>query len=276
MGKMTGISWTRSTINPWIGCTRIGPGCDSCYAEAIDARFYGSEHWGPGAPRLLTSDRNWSQLDRWHRAAVASGEFWPVFCASQSDVFDNEVPDAWRDRLWAMITSTPALTYQMVTKRIGNVARMLPSDWQDGYAHVWLIATVVNQHEALRDIPKLKSVPAGLRGLSIEPMLGPIDLLAHDERYGDRLIDGIGWVIIGGESRQPGHVPREFDLAWAEALVHQCDAAGVPVFVKQMGHAPVRDGNRLSFTGKGATVHEWPTSLRRQDFPFGLELNLAA
>lgn len=276
MAKETQIPWTRSTLNGWIGCTKISPGCDGCYAEVLDARFHASAHWGAGAPRMLTKDRTWNQVDRWNKEALASGEFWPVFCASQSDVFDNEVPDAWRIRLWQHFKSTPALTYQVVTKRIGNARAMLPEDWGDGYPNVWLIATVVNQDEALRDIRKLKSVPAAIHGLSIEPMLAPIDLFAADPVHGGRLIDGLGWVIVGGESRQGVHRPRAFDLAWCESIVAQCTSAGVPVFVKQMGHMPVRDGERLRFTGKGEIADEWPVHLRRREFPFGLSFREAA
>ncbi|WP_425953288.1 DUF5131 family protein [Ralstonia pseudosolanacearum] len=276
MAMVTGVSWTRSTFNPWIGCTKIGLGCDHCYAEAQDARFYQSAHWGPGAPRLLTKDRNWQQPVLWNRLAMESGEFWPVFCASQADVFDNEVPQEWRDRLWALIKATPALTWQLVTKRVGNVQKMLPADWGDGYPNVWLIATVVNQEEAERDIPKLKSIPAPVHGLSIEPMLGSIDLTVADRRHGNRLIDDIEWVIIGGESRQPGAPARDFDLSLAELLLDQCAQAGVPVFFKQMGHAPVRHRKKVAFTGKGVDLAEWPEHFRKQAFPQGRELALAA
>ncbi|WP_432263097.1 DUF5131 family protein [Cupriavidus sp. TMH.W2] len=219
MARVTGVSWTRSTFNPWIGCTKAGPGCDRCYAEAQDARFYHGAHWGPGAPRMLTSDRYWMHPLRWNREALKSDEFWPVFCASQADVFDNEVPEEWRNRLWELIKATPALTWQLVTKRIGNVPTMLPADWGRGYGNVWLIATVVNQKEALRDIPKLKSLSAVVRGLSVEPMLDRMDLLVPDLRHENRLIDGIDWVIVGGESRQGAASARSFELSWGQSLL---------------------------------------------------------
>lgn len=276
MAKFTGIDWTRSTFNPWIGCTKVGPGCDACYAEVLDRRFYAAAHWGAGAPRLLTSDRNWNQLRRWNTEAKECGEFWPVFCASQADVFDNEVPDEWRTRLWAEIRNAPFLTFQIVTKRIGNAMKMLPPDWGNGYPNVWIIATVVNQEEADRDIPKLKDVPAVIRGLSVEPMIAPMDLQVADRRHGGALIDGLDWVVVGGESKQPGHVVRDFDLDWGFALLAQCATAGVPAFFKQMGHAPIRNGQRVSFTGKGATVFEWPREFRVQEFPGGLEMLKAA
>lgn len=84
MAELTRIAWSRSTFSGWIGCARISPACDHCYAEAMDKRFYGGAHWGPGAPRKLTSDKYWSQPLRWNAQAAARKEFWPVFCAFRS------------------------------------------------------------------------------------------------------------------------------------------------------------------------------------------------
>lgn len=287
MAETTGIAWTRSTFNGWIGCAAVSPGCEHCYAEAWDKRFGGGKHWGTGAPRRLTSDANWAQPPTWNRAAAAAGEFWPVFCASLSDVFDNEVPQHWRDRLWALIRATPALTWQIVTKRIGNAKRMLPADWGDGYRNVWLLATVVNQDEANRDVEKLLETPAAVHGLSMEPLLGPVDLTNISTRDGSRLnalagvmrpgagVDDaanagperhLEWVIMGGESNQLAPA-REFRIEWAQALVEQCVDARVATFVKQLGHHVTRDGLPLRFHGKAAEPSEWPRILRRQEFP---------
>ena len=290
MAETTGIPWCRSTFNAWIGCTPVGPGCDNCYAEVGDNRFFAGGHWGPGAPRRMPSDNYWAEPFKWDRKAAATGEFWPVFCASYGDVFDNEVPQQWRERLWALIRSTPHLTWLLVTKRIGNARKMLPADWGTGYPNVWLLATVVNQEEADRDITKLLAVPAAVHGLSMEPLLGPVSLATQyltqqcggeypfpqlpSERR-TKLIDLLDWIIIGGESRQRSPA-RVFKLEWAEALIGECADAGKPIFVKQMGHNASFGDARAVFTGKGANPEEWPEHLRRQEFPHGLSMELQA
>lgn len=264
MAIETGISWTTSTFNPWIGCSKVGPGCDHCYAEArMDSRLH-VVNWGPKQPRKHTSVANWRGPVKWNaeRArAIAAGENplpHRVFCSSLADVFDNEVSEDWRIELFELIRSTPHLTWQLLTKRIGNAKKMIDSvistldighdpefaAWP--WPNVWIGATVVNQAEADRDIPKLLDVPAAVRFLSIEPMLGPIDLLAtgdtlcrcdgcmsmakrHPESAGLQRID---WVICGGES---GKDARPMHPDWARSLRDQCSAAGVPFFFKQWG-----------------------------------------
>jgi protein gp37 len=229
MAESTSIGWTRSTWNPWIGCTKVSPACDHCYAERMDARgiFGGATHWGPGVPRYRTSASNWNTVRRWNKAAAAAGEFWPVFTASQADIFDNEVPDAWREEFWQTIRECPHLTFQIVTKRIGNAPRMLPADWGKGYLNVWLIATVATQAEADRDISKLLRIPAILHGLSMEPLLEAVVI-------DPAMLSALKWVIVGGES---GPGCRDMDLAWPRHLLGQCAAAGVCFYMKQLGGA---------------------------------------
>ena len=132
MAELTRIAWSRSTFSGWIGCARISPACDHCYAEAIDKRFHGGAHWGAGASRKLASDKYWLQPLRWNAQAAVRQEFWPVFCASQADVFDNEVPQEWRERLWTLIRATPYLPWQILTKRIGNADNPTNLPWQIG------------------------------------------------------------------------------------------------------------------------------------------------
>src|SRR5881394_1441244 len=120
MAEITGISWADSTFNPWIGCTKVGPGCDHCYAQVLDSRYRwgGATHWGVGKPRMRTSVSNWKKPLAWNAKAAKSGKPWRVFCASLTDVFDNEVPEEWRADLWRLIGATPALTWLLLTKRI--------------------------------------------------------------------------------------------------------------------------------------------------------------
>lgn len=245
MAEHSQISWTDATFNPWMGCTKVGPGCDSCYAEAlVDTRMHRAR-WGAGEPRTRTSDSNWKKVEAWDKhPEKLIGSAWPgrkprVFAASLADIFDNEIDPAWRADFWALVRRTQNLQWLIVTKRIGNVAKMLPKDWGDGYSNVVLLITVVNQEEADRDIPKLVATPARWRGLSIEPMLGPIDLGRFlfvgpeggiDFSYSRT--NFIDWIIAGGES---GNNPRPMEPAWAKLLRDQCSRAGVPFHLKQWG-----------------------------------------
>jgi len=250
MAEITGIAWCDSTFNPWIGCTKVGPGCDHCYAEAIDNRhrWQGATHWGAGKPRMRTSVSNWQKPIAWNRKAEASGKPWRVFCASLADVFDNEVPDEWRADLWSLIHATPALTWLLLTKRIGNVQKMLDGQ----FPNVWIGATIVNSEEAARDVTKLLAVNGvAKRFISFEPALGPVDWTAYP---------GIDWIIVGGESTQGGKA-REFNLEWAYNTVTQAVDIGAAPFVKQLGS---RQGLK---DRAGADPDEWPTDLRIREFP---------
>lgn len=278
MSETTNIEWCDSTFNPWIGCTRVSPACDDCYAaRSTPARTLGVV-WGAGEARRRTSEANWKLPIQWERDHAAffaeHGRRRRVFCASLADVFDNEVPAGWRVDLFNLIAATPNLDWLLLTKRIGNVGNMLPVpfDFDRLYPNVWLGATVVNQAEADRDIPKLLAVPARVRFLSIEPMLSDIDITPflwgkHEgvdticqncPRDADcecgyftrtaMKLASIDWVIVGGES---GPKARPMSPDWARAMRDQCTSAGVPLLFKQWGEwlpmlgqvegAPVRD-----------------------------------
>ena len=128
MAETTGIAWTDSTFNPWIGCTKVGPGCDNCYAEALMDKRWHRVQWGSGKTRQKTSAANWQAPLHWekhHEAfALAHGRRRRVFCASLADVFDNEAPPQWRGDLWALVKATPNLDWLVLTKRVGNVQGM--------------------------------------------------------------------------------------------------------------------------------------------------------
>ena len=238
MAENSAIEWTDHTFNPWECCQKVGPGCDHCYAETRNARFGGGEapNWGPGAPRRRTSISNWRKPLAWQADAARffaeHGRRQRVFCASLADVFDNAVDPAWREDLFELIRATPDLDWLLLTKRIGNVAEM--SDAAGGLpANVWLGATVVNQAEADRDIPKLDATGdlVNIRFLSIEPLIGPISI-SWDWLHGIGGRNGIDWVIVGGES---GPGARTMHPDWARSLRDQCAAAGVPMLFKQWG-----------------------------------------
>lgn len=271
MSENSKIEWTDHTFNPWEGCQKVGPGCDHCYAEARNARFGGGVaiNWGLGAERRRTSPANWRKPLAWNRAAdefyAKHGRRQRVFCSSLADVFDNAVDPQWRVDLFRLIEATPNLDWLLLTKRIGNARAMSQQAMgMIGAIHkklpdnVWLGATVVNQAEADRDIPKLLAVPARVRFLSMEPLLGPVDLRnvavpaehdqlrrpwdyegykfnalsSHDDDKFHQAPATIDWVIVGGESG-PGARPMHPD--WADSLRGQCAAAGVPFLFKQWG-----------------------------------------
>ncbi len=255
MAENSKIEWTHHTFNPVLGCQKVGKGCDNCYAEGW-AKRSGLVKWGAGEARRVTSDAYWKQPLKWDREAAAAGERRRVFCASLADVFDNAWPPGIRERLFALIKATPHLDWLLLTKRPGNIAKMLPPDWGDGYANVWLGCTVVNQAEADRDIPKLLAVPAAVRFLSMEPLLGPVDLTrwigtqpyipgasTHEDQDGHErqdigggILDGLDLVIVGGESGPGARVWQGFEGA-CRSLRDQCRNAGVAFFMKQMAGA---------------------------------------
>jgi protein gp37 len=186
MAEETRIEWADHTFNPWIGCTKVSPACDHCYAEAQADRYWKAEGLWQGN-RKRTSANNWRQPLKWNRDAAAfrerTGEAPMVFCASLADVFDNQVPDEWRRDLWELINVTPKLIWLLLTKRPQNIRKMLPPSWLEpspyGWHNVWLGTTVENQEEADRRIPHLLAAPAAKRFLSCEPLLGPVDLSTH-------------------------------------------------------------------------------------------------
>ncbi|MEL6758216.1 MAG: phage Gp37/Gp68 family protein [Pseudomonadota bacterium] len=267
MAESSNIEWTDATFNPWVGCTKISPACDNCYAEDWSKRF-GDVEWG-NAPRRRTSEKNWNNPRRWNKQAdeweAEHGRPRFVFCASLADVFDNQVDPTWREDLWKLIKECDRLVWLLLTKRPQNIAKMLPPDWGDGYPNVWLGTTVENQEIADRNIPHLMAAPAAKRFLSIEPIVGPIDLTVawHMESaiegdcWGDcgwceagypplyncmrgnqseaeylKGRSGIDWVITGGES---GKNARPAHPDWYRQLRDQCLEADVPFHFKQWG-----------------------------------------
>jgi protein gp37 len=229
MGSDTKISWATHTFNPWIGCQKVGPACDGCYAEDLDARYWGGSHWGPHAERKRTAPANWRQPLKWERQAVASGTRPRVFCLSLGDWADNAVPDAWRADLAALIVATPHLDWLLLTKRIGLAEGMLRTMFPAGVpASVWIGITVANQEEADRDIPRLIALNAVLGisiiFLSVEPMLGPI-VLRPD------WLEHLDWILCGGGS---GRCRERLPLSWPRALLAQTRGTACAFHMKQL------------------------------------------
>lgn len=254
MAEASKIEWTDSTFNPWIGCTKIAPACDHCYAADMSKR-YGWAEWG-NFPRKRTSAALWAGPIKWQRQAEAffaeHGRRRRVFCASLADVFDNQVPPEWRADLWKLILATPDLDWLLLTKRPQNIGDMLPKlAWHAIKGHVWLGTTVEDQKHAALNIPHLLDHDCAVRFISAEPLLGP---LAIQNYLLDYPIEGrsgrLNWVIAGGES---GPHARQSDPAWFTSLRDQCAAAGVPFLFKQWGEwAPYPDNSMYRLGKKAA------------------------
>lgn len=228
MAENSSISWTRHTWNPWMGCTKISPACDGCYAEALMDKRYGKVQWG-NAPRVRTGAHTWNDPFRWQRQAEKDGDRPFVFCASLADIFDNQVDPQWRADAFDVMRKTPRLVYLLLTKRPQNIVKMaiaaggLP-------ANAALGTTVEDQKRADTNLAALKVAKIDLDPLftfgSFEPLLGPIVIPTSFMP---------DWVITGGETDQGGHKARPTHPDWFRSLRDQAAAAGAVFHHKQNG-----------------------------------------
>lgn len=222
MAENSSIEWTDDTFNPWWGCTKVSAGCENCYAEAFAKRF-GHSIWGKRAKRRRFTDAHWAKPLRWDEEAAAAGTRRRVFCASMADVFEEQAPTADQRRLWHLIENTRNLDWLLLTKRPQRIAGVVPPSWlRSPRPNVWL-GTSVESMDVIERVDHLREVPAVMRFLSIEPLLGALHDLA---------LDGIGWVIVGGES---GGRARPIHEDWVRAIRDECVAAAIPFFFKQWG-----------------------------------------
>ena len=257
MAENSKIEWTDHTFNPWRGCTKVSPACDLCYAETMSKRnpaVLGV--WGKYGTRAIAAESYWKLPEQWNRKAEKEGVRKRVFCASLADVFEGNdtMPEsAWPDvyraryRLFDLIQATPHLDWLLLTKRPELVTSTLSDQGIYGtlskvMPNVWIGTTVENQKYADERIPHLLKIPAKVRFLSIEPLLGPIDFYKTSEVWppdvnhpwrNEPILHGIHWVIVGGESG--GQKARPMDPAWVRSLRDQCVSAGVPFHFKQWG-----------------------------------------
>jgi len=231
MGKDSAIEWTDHTWNPWMGCTKISPGCQNCYM------FRERERWGQN-PSIVTrtKDKTFNSSLKWKEPAT-------IFVCSWSDFFHIEA-DEWRDEAWDIMRDTPHHTYLILTKRPALMEDRLPSDWDSEwdkiYSHIWLGVSVENNDYRFR-IDVLRATRCTVRFVSAEPLLGPLNLLWY---LGTPAIQKSGWplvnwVIAGGES---GPSFRRAELDWFRDLRDQCRDTNVPFFLKQLGGKVKVDG----------------------------------
>lgn len=268
MSDQTSIQWTDATWNPVTGCTKVSPGCKHCYAETFAERWRGI----PGHPYEQGFDlRLWPQrLElplKWRKPRM-------IFVNSMSDLFHERVPFEFINGVFEIMRRCPQHTFQILTKRPERMVEWQNAHWpapseapgvapfEAAFANVWLGTSVEDQERADERIPHLLQVPAAIRWLSVEPLLDWVD------PWDKTLLDGIQWVVIGGES---GPDARPMELVWASDLVHQCRAAGVAVFVKQLGFIWARENGSRWPSGKcdlkGACMENWREDLRVREWP---------
>lgn len=224
------IEWTEHTWNPVTGCAKVSPGCKHCYAETMARRLQamGAQGYENGFKLALHENRLGQPLARTKPTVY--------FVNSMSDLFHEEVPDSFLDRVFSVVDDTPRHTYQILTKRADRLPHYFAR--RDCPRNVWLGVSVEDKRYGVPRIEHLRKVDARVRFLSIEPLL---------EDLGNIDLRGVHWVICGGES---GHGARPMQRAWAMSLQQQCEAAAVPFFFKQWG-AWGPDGLRRSKRANG-------------------------
>ncbi len=234
MAQGSGIEWTESTWNPVTGCTKISPGCKYCYAERMAKRLraMGQENYRNGF--RLTLQPHMLELPlRWKRPQT-------IFVNSMSDLFHEDVPLAYIRRVFEVMRRADWHRFQVLTKRAARLAELAPKiEWTP---NIWMGVSVESDEFRWR-IERLRGTGALLKFLSLEPLLGPLP---------DLDLDGIDWVIVGGES---GPSARTMDPAWAIDLRDQCRRANVPFFFKQWGG---KDKKRAGRVLQGRTWDQMP------------------
>lgn len=276
MSDKTAIEWTDATWNPIRGtkgrhhCVRISEGCKNCYAATMNHRFQGPDYVvGADTPRLdekaLLEPLKWKKPRR-------------IFVCSMTDLFLDAHTDEMIGRVWGVMEQASQHTFQVLTKRSGRMSRMLYGRF--ALPNVWLGVSAENAERFDERVPDLCMTPAAVRFVSLEPLLGPIRLPRYATDPADRLaVSGVGgrldWVIVGGESGV-GNV-RSCRVEWVRDIKDQCEAAGVAVFVKQLGSYAILDprydrqlpgkATRRLHDPKGGDPSEWPEDLRVRQMP---------
>ena len=235
MGEKSSIEWTEATWNPLTGCNRVSPGCKNCYAERMSVRLkaMGQPNYSNGFKLAL------------HEKSLAIPFHWKkpmnIFVNSMSDLFHEEVPIDFINRVFDVMNKAHWHRFQVLTKRSERLLDLSPQlHWA---SNIWMGVSAENQDYIYR-IDQLRETNASIKFLSIEPMLGPLD---------DIDLNGIDWVIVGGES---GPGARPMNSLWVTGVRDQCLTAGVPFFFKQWGGINKKKAGRLL---EGRTWNEMPS-----------------
>jgi protein gp37 len=228
MADKSAIEWTDATWNPVTGCTKISPGCDNCYAERFAERFRGTpgHPFEPGFDLTLRPERLKQPLS-WRTPKM-------IFVNSMSDLFHKDIPGEFKDHVFDVMEEADWHVFQVLTKRSSLMRDYLRRRYgaQRGPHHMWFGVSVEDGTKQSR-IRHLRETPAGMRFLSVEPLIGPVGTVD---------LTGIDWVIVGGES---GPRARPMDPDWARQVRDQCLAIGIPFFFKQWGGLRPKSGGRL-------------------------------
>lgn len=228
MAQTSTIEWTDVTWNPVSGCTKISAGCDNCYAERFAERWRGT----PDHPYEFGFDLKLHPHRLEQPLKLRKPSF--IFVNSMSDLFHKEIPTEYIDRVFDVMERANWHVFQVLTKRSSLLKRYVSRRYRNTTApsHIWLGVSFEDSSQRSR-LKHLQDTPAAVRFLSIEPLLGPV---------GEICLDGIHWVIVGGESG-PRHRPIE--IAWVREIRDQCRAAKVPFFFKQWGGSRPKANGRL-------------------------------
>ena len=256
MAEHSAIEWTDATWNPVRGCTKVSPGCKHCYAEVFAERFRGvpGHPYEQGFDLRMVPEKLGEPL-RWQTPKM-------IFVNSMSDLFQDGIPDEYIEAVAKVMMKAKWHTYQVLTKRSTRMASLLRGrlKFASLASHIWWGVSVENKKHGLPRLADLQRAPASVRFLSVEPLL---------EGLGTINLDGIHWVIVGGES---GHGARPLKREWVTEVRDQCDEAGVPFFFKQWGGVQKkRAGRELD----GQTYDGFPTRISQPVSPLGTALQWA-
>lgn len=287
MGANSGITWTGATYNPWQGCVKktieidgkikLREECRNCYMYREKKR-YGKN---PAivvrsSPATFNAPLKWQkEIDEGKRSKLGLSRL--VFTCSWSDFFNPEA-DEWRPEAWRIIRLCPDLIFQILTKLPQRALDHLPPFWEEIEGRVHMGVSAGYQEAAEEMIPHLLAIPARIRFLSCEPLLGPLDLRkwllkwqpvgfgpGEDDWDFDAVpSEQIHWIIAGGES---GPNARPTNHAWIRSLKRQCAEADVPFFVKQLGSVWAKEAGVFRQDDKGHKPEYWPEDLRVREFP---------
>lgn len=250
--ELSKIQWTGATWNPWHGCKKVSAGCKFCYM------FRDKERYGKKPTDILKSKTMFNVPLKWTEPQL-------IFTCSWSDWFIEDA-DQWREEAWSVIKNTPQHIYQILTKRPERILENLPSDWGDGYPNVWLGVSVESNNEKHR-IETLSKVPAKIRFISAEPLIGELTL----DELSDVLKDNFHWMILGGESgnKTGKYLFRESKIEWYKSLITICKITSVKVFVKQLG---THLAGELKLKDRhGGDINEFEESLQIREFPIKMD-----
>ena len=252
MSDQSKIEWTDATWNPIRGCTKVSPGCKHCYAETFAERFRGvkGHAFEQGFDLRLVPEKLRVPLE-WKKPRT-------IFVNSMSDLFHERVQDDYIVRVVEVMVEASWHTYQVLTKRSGRMRDLLNSKlhFAAESPHIWWGVSVEDRKYGVPRIGHLQGADASVRFISVEPLL---------EDIGEISLNGIRWVIVGGES---GMQARPFDIGWARSILRQCREQSVGCFVKQLGRRPVSGETPLRLhSWKGKDWDEWPVDLRVREYP---------